>query len=143
MITEGQLRQFIEEGAVTIDTPLTEAQINAAAAALDRRLPFTPPRDGQPSHYRLQQTCSYDDPELVEIIEERIVRPSGAAASSATSTSSAATAATTATGSASSAASTTTAASASMASASAATSAPAATTTSASMASSTGTAGGY
>ena len=69
MITEQQLRQFIENGAVTIDTPLTSAQIAAAAAALDQRLPFVPPLQGQAPHYRIQETCSYDDPALVEIIQ--------------------------------------------------------------------------
>jgi hypothetical protein len=69
MITDQQARQFIEEGAVTIDTPLTPDQIRAAAAALDRRLPFTPPAEGRPARYRLQETCSFDDPELVEIIQ--------------------------------------------------------------------------
>ena len=70
MITEQQLQQFIEDGAVTIDTPLTPAQIAAAVAALDRRLPFASPREGQPPHYRLQKTCSYDDPALLEIIQQ-------------------------------------------------------------------------
>jgi phytanoyl-CoA dioxygenase PhyH len=69
MITEQQLQRFIEDGAVTIDTPLTRAQIDAASAALDRRLPFAAPGDGQLAHYRVQRTSSYDDPALVEIIE--------------------------------------------------------------------------
>jgi hypothetical protein len=69
VITEQQLQQFIEAGAVTIDTPLTPAHIAAASAALDRWLPFVPPREGQPARYRLQQTGSYDDPALVEIIQ--------------------------------------------------------------------------
>jgi hypothetical protein len=69
MITEQELQQFIEDGAVTIDTPLTEAQIDAAAAALDRRLPFTAPGEGQSPDYRVQRTSSCDDPALVEIIE--------------------------------------------------------------------------
>src|SRR5947209_1108880 len=69
MITDQQVQQFVDEGAVTIDTPLTPAQIAAAAAALDRRLPFTPASEGRPPRYRLQETCSYDDPELVEIIQ--------------------------------------------------------------------------
>jgi ectoine hydroxylase-related dioxygenase (phytanoyl-CoA dioxygenase family) len=69
MITDQELRQFIEEGAVTIDTPLTEAQIAAASAAFDRRLPFSAPQDGRPPRYRVSMTCSCDDPELLEIIQ--------------------------------------------------------------------------
>lgn len=69
MITDQQLRRFIEEGAVTIDTPLTAAQIAEASATLDRLLPFTTGREGQPARYRAGMTCSYDDPALVEIIQ--------------------------------------------------------------------------
>lgn len=69
MITDQQSQQFIDEGAVTIDTPLTPAQIAAAAAAIQRRLPFTPASEGRPARYRAGMTCSYDDPELLEIIQ--------------------------------------------------------------------------
>jgi hypothetical protein len=69
LITKQQLQQFIEDGAVTIDAPLTAAQIDAAAAALDRRLPFVPAAEGRPARYRAGMTCSYDDPELLEIIQ--------------------------------------------------------------------------
>src|SRR5262249_3736265 len=68
MITDQELRQFIEDGAVTIGTPLTEAQIAAASAAFDRLLPFSAPPDGRP-RYRVGMTCSYDDPALLEIIQ--------------------------------------------------------------------------
>jgi hypothetical protein len=69
MITEQQLEQFARDGAVTIDTPLTGQQIAAAGAALDRLLPFRPGEEGRPPRYRASMTCSYDDPELVEIIQ--------------------------------------------------------------------------
>jgi hypothetical protein len=62
-LTEEQVRQFDEVGAVTIDTPLTPQQIAAAAAAMDRLLPF---QEGQ---CRVSRTCDYDDPALVEIME--------------------------------------------------------------------------
>jgi Phytanoyl-CoA dioxygenase (PhyH) len=68
MITDQELRQFIEDGVVTIDTPLTEVQIAAASAAFDRLLPFSAPQDGRP-RYRVGMTCSYDDPALLEIIQ--------------------------------------------------------------------------
>jgi hypothetical protein len=69
MITDQQLQQFMDDGVVTIDTPLTPEQIAAASAALDQQMPFTLPGEGQPPHHRLQKTCSYDDPALLEIIQ--------------------------------------------------------------------------
>lgn len=69
MITEEQLDQFARDGAVTIDTPLTEAQNAGAARAIERLLPFQPGADGRPPRYRAGMTCSYDDPELLEIIQ--------------------------------------------------------------------------
>jgi hypothetical protein len=68
MITDQQLEQFVRDGAVTIDTPLTDAQIAAASAALDRLLPFRTGGEGRP-RYRVSLTCSYDEPELLEIIQ--------------------------------------------------------------------------
>ena len=53
MITEQELRQFIEDGAGTIDTPLTEAQIAGASAAFDWLLPLPAPQEGQPPRYRV------------------------------------------------------------------------------------------
>jgi hypothetical protein len=69
MITDQELRQFIEAGVVTIDTPLTGAQIAGASAAFDRLLPHPAPQDGRPPRYRAGMTCSYDDPALLEIIQ--------------------------------------------------------------------------
>jgi hypothetical protein len=69
MIADQEVRQFLEQGAVTIDTPLTEAQIGAASAAVDRLLPFRPPGEGERPHYRLQRTGDYFDPELLEILQ--------------------------------------------------------------------------
>lgn len=68
-MTDNEVRQFWEAGAVTLDTPLTEAQIEAASAALDRLLPFQPPAEGQRPRYRLSQTCSYYDPEILDILQ--------------------------------------------------------------------------
>ena len=62
-ITEEQVRQFNEAGAVTIDTPLTAQQIADAAAAMDRLLPF------QEGKYRVSRTCDYYDPALLDIIQ--------------------------------------------------------------------------
>ena len=63
MMTEGEVQQFDEAGAVTIDTPLTTQEVADAAAALDRLLPF----DGQ--NPRPSRTCDYYDPALVAIIQ--------------------------------------------------------------------------
>jgi hypothetical protein len=69
MITEQQLQQFVEVGAVTIDTPLTGQQIGAAATAMDRLLPFRAPQEDRPPRYRVGMTCSFDDAALLEIIQ--------------------------------------------------------------------------
>lgn len=69
MITDQELEQFARDGAMTIDTLLTKAQIDGAAAALDRLLPFRPAEEGRPPRYRVAMTCSYDEPELLEIIQ--------------------------------------------------------------------------
>ena len=62
-LTDEQARAFEEAGVVTIDTPLTAREITAAAAAMDRLLPF---REGNP---RPSRTCDYDDPALLDIIQ--------------------------------------------------------------------------
>ena len=47
MITEQEIQQFSEMGAVTIDTPLTQQQLSAASAVFDRLLPFSEPEAGE------------------------------------------------------------------------------------------------
>jgi hypothetical protein len=68
MIRKQEIRRFYEAGVVTIDTPLTASQITAASAAIDRLLPFRAPGEGQPPRYRAGMTCSFFDPELLEIL---------------------------------------------------------------------------
>src|ERR1051326_1046845 len=68
MITEQQIQEFDELGAVTIDTPLTRPEIAAATAAIDRLLPPQDPVTGKP-RYRSSMTCSYDDQALVDVIQ--------------------------------------------------------------------------
>ena len=65
----GVVERFLRDGLITLDTPLSAAQISAGAAAIDRRLPGPPP--GAPRSYgtRFGETCSFYDPELVEIIQ--------------------------------------------------------------------------
>jgi ectoine hydroxylase-related dioxygenase (phytanoyl-CoA dioxygenase family) len=62
-MTEDELRQFNEAGAVTIDTPLTRREIAAAADAFDRLMPRG---EGQA---RTSLTCSYFDPAIVDILQ--------------------------------------------------------------------------
>ena len=62
-MTDKDVAQFDEAGYVTVDTPLTLEQIAATSAAMDRLLPF----DGK--NPRPSQTCNYDDPALVAIIQ--------------------------------------------------------------------------
>ena len=69
MITDDEIRQFDEAGAVTIDTPLTQRQISAACEALDRLLPFKQAGPGEVQHYRASLTDCYYDSALVDIIQ--------------------------------------------------------------------------
>lgn len=69
MITEQEIRQFSDMGAVTIDTPLTQQQLSAAAGVFDRLLPFSEPEAGEEPRYRVSTTCTFYDPELLDIIQ--------------------------------------------------------------------------
>lgn len=62
-MTELEIKQFDEQGCVTIDTPLTDRQIADASVAFDRLMPY---REG---HSRASLTCSYYDPALVDLIQ--------------------------------------------------------------------------
>src|SRR5689334_21603687 len=68
-MTDQEIQQFDALGVATIDTPLTQQQIDAASAAMDRLLPFEEPADGGKPRYRPGLTCSYDEPELLDIIQ--------------------------------------------------------------------------
>ena len=65
MITEQEIQQFSDLGAVTIDTPLTQQQLTAASAVFDRLLPGP----GEKPRYRVSTTCTFYDPELLDIIQ--------------------------------------------------------------------------
>jgi hypothetical protein len=65
VIEQSQVNAFAEQGAVTIDTPLSAADIAAAGAAIQRQLPF----DEASGRYRYSATCSYFDAELLDIIQ--------------------------------------------------------------------------
>lgn len=54
---------------MTIDTPLTAAQIAVASAALDRLLPFQALEPGLRPRYRVSRTCDFFDEELLEILQ--------------------------------------------------------------------------
>ena len=69
MITEQEIQQFSEMGAVTIDTPLTQQQLSTASAVFDRLLPFCEPEAGEETRYRISTTCTFYDPELLDIIQ--------------------------------------------------------------------------
>ena len=69
MITEQEVQQFSEMGAVTIDTPLTQQQLSAASAAFDHLLPFSEPEAEEEPRYRVSTTCTFYDPELLDIIQ--------------------------------------------------------------------------
>ena len=69
MISAEQLRTFEEQGAVTIDTPLTTQEIAAAAAAIDSLLPFKPAEPDQTPRFRYGATCNYYEPVLLDLIQ--------------------------------------------------------------------------
>ena len=69
MISAEQLRIFEEQGAVTIDTPLTTEEIAAAAAAIDALLPFKPAEPDQAPRFRYGATCNYYEPALLDLIQ--------------------------------------------------------------------------
>lgn len=62
-------REFLEQGACTVNTPLLPSQIAAASAALDRLLSFREQPGERPRH-RVGLTCSFLEPCLVEILQE-------------------------------------------------------------------------
>ena len=64
MIDEQEIQRFLEDGAFTVDTPISTDRITAAAEALDRLLPQM---DGRP---RSGATCNYDDPALIDLIQD-------------------------------------------------------------------------
>ena len=69
MISAEQLRIFEEQGAVTIDTPLTTKEIAAAAAAIDALLPLKPAEPDQAPRFRYGATCNYYESALLDLIQ--------------------------------------------------------------------------
>ena len=69
MLTDQQVRQFDQAGAVTVDSPLTSQQMSAAANAYDRLLPFQEPEPGEQARYRLENACRFFDQELLNLIQ--------------------------------------------------------------------------
>ena len=47
MISDEQIQTFEQEGAVTIDSPLSEQQLTEVTRLMDRLLPLGPPRPGE------------------------------------------------------------------------------------------------
>jgi hypothetical protein len=64
MIDEQQIQRFLDDGAFTMDTPISMDRITAAAEALDRLLPQ------QEGRNRSAATCNYDDPALIDLIQD-------------------------------------------------------------------------
>ena len=68
MITNTQINTFEQEGAVTIDTPLTDDQLTQTAQLMDTLLPLGPPRPGEKKpRYRVGEN-SLLQPSFVSII---------------------------------------------------------------------------
>ena len=68
MITEQQIQTFEQDGAVTIDSPLTGRQLAAASDLTDRLLPLGELKDGERIRYRVGKNNLLDPP-FVQIIE--------------------------------------------------------------------------
>ena len=68
MITEQQIQTFEQDGAVTIDSPLTDRQLGAASDLTDRLLPLDEPKDRERIRYRVEQNNLLDPP-FIQIIE--------------------------------------------------------------------------
>ena len=64
MIDAEEIRRFDEEGAVTIDTPLSRSELRDASAAMERLLPFD-----KPPHYRVTGTNNFDEPALIDLVQ--------------------------------------------------------------------------
>ena len=69
MISAEQLRIFEEQGAVTIDTPLTPKEIASAAAAIDALLPLKPAGPDRAPRFRYGATCNYYESALLDLIQ--------------------------------------------------------------------------
>ena len=69
-ITDDQVKAFEQDGAVTIDTPLTSQQIAEASQLMDRMLPLGPPRPGEKNpRYRVGKN-NVCEPAFVRIMEQ-------------------------------------------------------------------------
>ncbi|MEE3258226.1 MAG: phytanoyl-CoA dioxygenase family protein [Candidatus Latescibacterota bacterium] len=69
MISAEELDIFATQGAVTIDTPLTQNEIAAAAKAIDALLPFKEAEPGQEQRFRFGATCNFYEPALIDLIQ--------------------------------------------------------------------------
>ena len=69
MISAEQLRTFEQQGAVTIDTPLTTEEIAAATTAIDALLPFQAAEPDQAPRFRYGATCNYYESALLDLIQ--------------------------------------------------------------------------
>ena len=65
MINAEEIRRFDEDGAVTVDTPLSPDELSAASAAMERLLPY----DKSSPHYRITSTNKFVDPTLINLVQ--------------------------------------------------------------------------
>ena len=68
-ITNKQVQRFDEDGVVTIDTPLTQAQLSAAVDVLDDKLPFRDPEGDAQPRYRYGLSTYSEELAFVEIVQ--------------------------------------------------------------------------
>jgi hypothetical protein len=63
------VNEFLNAGAVTVDSPLSAEQIRAAAAVVDHLIPFRESGPGEKPRFRYQVGQCYFDPALLDIIQ--------------------------------------------------------------------------
>ncbi len=61
MLTDSQVEQFEKDGATTVDTPLSSAELSAAIAALDRLAPLYSPDEPDTPRYRITTGNAVDE----------------------------------------------------------------------------------
>jgi hypothetical protein len=60
---------FIHRGGLTVDTPLTDAEITGSIEAIDRLLPYQEAGPNERQRYRYSLTCDYVEPALLDLTQ--------------------------------------------------------------------------
>ena len=70
-LSEDDVQRFLDDGAITIDTPIAAESIRAGCAIVDARLPFVASSSpAEPVEHRFGETCSFYESPLVDLIAQ-------------------------------------------------------------------------